>query len=258
MKRREFLAASALAGMAPMGQTAMAQTDQQTQFVEWRIYTAPFGDGRKRLLDFLQGAAVPAWNRLGINPVGVFNVTFGPNQSSVHVLLPHSSMDSVWHSETRLLEDGAFLQAAESFMALPSKDPGYWRIESSLLKCFSHMPRIEPPDTAKSRIFEIRIYESHNEIKGKKKIHMFNEGGEIEIFRKSGLKPVLFAETIVGPRRPNLVYMLTFADMAEREKGWGVFRVHPGWLALKDKPEYADTVCNINDHILSPAPFSQI
>jgi hypothetical protein len=258
MKRREFLATGALAGMAPVGQSALGQVNQQSQIVEWRIYTAPFGDGRKRLLEFLQGAAVPAWNRLGINPVGVFNVTFGPNQSSVHVLLPHGSMDSVWQTENRLLEDGVFVKAAESFMALPSKDPGYWRIESSLLKCFSHMPRIEPPDATKPRIFEVRIYESHNERKGKKKIHMFNEGGEIEIFRKSGLKPVLFAETIVGPRRPNLVYMLTFADMAEREKGWGAFRVHPDWLALKDKPEYADTVCNINDHILSPAPFSQI
>lgn len=258
MKRREFLAAGALAGMVPVGQTAQAQQKQQTQIIEWRHYSAPFGDGRKRLLDFLKEAAVPAWNRLGITPVGVFNVTFGPNQSSVHVLLPHANMDSVVHTESRLLEDAAFLRAAESFMALPSKDPGYWRIESSLLKCFSHMPGIEPPDTGKSRLFEVRIYESHNEVKGKKKIQMFNEGGEIEIFRKSGLTPVLFAETIVGPRRPNLIYMLTFADMAAREKSWGVFRTHPDWLALKDKPEYADTVCNINDHILSPAPFSQI
>ena len=48
-------------------------------------------------------------------------------------------------------------------------------------------------------MFEIRIYENHNRIKGDLKVEMSNEGGEIEIFRDVGLHPVFFGKTLVGP-----------------------------------------------------------
>jgi hypothetical protein len=258
MNRREFIAAGSLAGLAPLQTVANPEKASNHQFLELRHYMGPYGDGRKRMLDFLKDAAVPAWNRLGVAPVGVLTVLYGPNQSSVYVLMPHKNLDSVLATESQLLADPVFQKDSESFMNLTSKDPGYWRIESSLLKCFSHMPHVEAPDITKARLFELRTYESHNELKSKKKIQMFNEAGEIEIFRKTGLTPVFFAETIIGPKRPNLQYMLSFSDMTERDKNWDVFRKHPDWLSLKDKPEYADTVCNITDVILQPANFSQI
>ena len=40
----------------------------------------------------------------------------------------------------------------------------------------------------------------------KKKIEMFNEVGEIAIFKKTGLQPVFFGETIIGPKLPNHFY----------------------------------------------------
>jgi hypothetical protein len=258
MKRREFMAVTSLAGLGTLPAVSSATDKSESDFIEWRHYIGPYTDGRKRMLDFLKDAAVPAWNRLGLAPIGVFTVLYGPNQSSVYVLLPHKTIESVIKTESLLSMDADFINASASFMSLSSKDPGYWRIESSLLQCFSHMPQIEAPDTAKPRLFELRIYESHNEIKSRKKIQMFNQGGEIEIFRKTGFKPVFFAETIVGPKRPNLHYMLSFGDMTERDKTWAVFRNHPDWLALKDLPEYSDTVCNITDLILQPANFSQI
>ena len=61
----------------------------------------------------------------------------------------------------------------------------YARIESSLLSPFSGMPKLVKPDASKPRLLNLRIYESHNERAGKKKIEMFNKG-EIEIFAASG------------------------------------------------------------------------
>jgi hypothetical protein len=49
---------------------------------------------------------------------------------------------------------------------------------------------------------------------------MFNEGGEIAIFRRTGLAPVFFGEALVGSKIPNLTYMLGFDDMEALEKGW--------------------------------------
>ena len=129
--------------------------------------------------------------------------------------------------------------------------------ESSLMAAFKGLPKLVVPEK-KKRLFELRIYQSHNIKASKKKIEMFNEGGEIEVFKKTGLNPVFFGETIVGPRQPNLHYMLTFADMADRDKNWSVFIASPEWKALSSNPEYRDTVSNITDIILQPTGYSQI
>ncbi|RPJ63014.1 MAG: NIPSNAP family protein, partial [Acidobacteria bacterium] len=101
-------------------------------------------------------------------------------------------------------------------------------------------------------------YESHHGMMAKKKVEMFNEGGEIAIFRKTGLQPVFFGETLVGPRMPNLTYMVVFPDWAAREKAWDTFRNDPDWKKLSADPKYADTVSNITDLILRPTAYSQV
>ena len=123
---------------------------------------------------------------------------------------------------------------------------------------FEDMPGLEIPVSNEGRIFELRIYESHSDIAGRKKIDMFNEGGEIAIFRKTGLSPVFFGETLFGPSMPNLTYMLGFTSMAERDAAWQRFIDDPEWHALRDQLIYKDTVSNITDFILRPTSFSQI
>jgi hypothetical protein len=87
---------------------------------------------------------------------------------------------------------------------------------------------------------------------------MFNNAGEIQIFRDTGLTPVFFGETLFGRLMPNLTYMLVFNDMADRDKRWEAFRSSERWAAIKDLEEYKDTVSNITDIILRPAKCSQI
>jgi len=108
------------------------------------------------------------------------------------------------------------------------------------------------------RILELRVYEGHSVKANKKKIEMFNEGGEIALFKKTGLTPVFFGETLIGPKLPNLSYMLAFEDMADRDKRWQVFRDDPEWKRMNQDPAYKDTASNITDIILRPAAYSQI
>ena len=129
------------------------------------------------------------------------------------------------------------------------------------MKNFKGMPELEVPDAVKGvkgRIFELRTYESHNRMKSTRKIEMFNEGGEIEIFRNVGLHPVFFAETLAGPLMPNLVYMLSFTDMGQRDANWKKFSSDPGWDKLKKNERYKGTVSAITDVILSASAVSQI
>jgi hypothetical protein len=128
-----------------------------------------------------------------------------------------------------------------------------------VLLAFEGMPALEAPGK-KERIFQLRTYESHSEAAAKKKIEMFNKAGEIAIFRRCGLKPVFFGETITGLRMPNLTYMLTFPNDDARKEAWGKFRTDPEWLKLRQMDEYADKniVSKIWNRILKPAPYSQI
>jgi len=91
------------------------------------------------------------------------------------------------------------------------------------------------------------------------KVQMFHSG-EFEIFRNAGFHMVFFGDTLAGPRLPNLTYMLSFADSAELDAKWDVFRNDPAWKKLSADPRFAyeAIVSNITNLILSPLDFSQV
>jgi hypothetical protein len=174
------------------------------------------------------------------------------------VLLVHGSLESVVAAKRLLSSDADYRKAAASVLDAPKSDPAYERVESILMLAFEAIPKLEIPTKAASRIFQLRIYESHNSLAGKKKIEMFNTAGEIAVFRKVGMDPVFFGESLIGPKLPNLTYMLGFDDMEAKEKAWSKFRVDPDWLKLKANAYYKDTVSNITNIMLRPASCSQI
>ena len=267
MKRREFVAASCLAGLAPLAGAARAEGApgrSNKEYIELRLYLLESPQKQKALLDFFGEAFVPALNRLGIAPVGVFTVL--PQEGSsiteetpnVYVVLPHKSIESAVTTSARLMADQEYLKAGAAVLDAPKSEPAYTRIESSLLIAFDEMPRLEAPVKQESRLFQLRIYESHSAKMGQRKVEMFNSGGEIAIFRRTGLLPVFFGQSLVGDKLPNLTYMVGFEDMEANEAAWAAFRADPGWLKLRADPYYKDTVSNITNIFLRPAPCSQI
>ena len=80
----------------------------------------------------------------------------------------------------------------------PADKPAYQRIESSLLLAFKGMPALDIPVQSPGCAFQLRIYESPSVKTGQKKIEMFNDAGEIDIFRRVGLHPVFFGEALIG------------------------------------------------------------
>ena len=263
MNRREFLAASAVAGAAPLSgiEALQAQQGADRHFLEIRRYHLGYGAKQRAFNTFMGEVAVPAMNRAGVGPIGAFTVTYGENAPSLILLLTHRNMDSVVGLRERLAADAEYNRAGASVLGTALADPAFVRVESSLLRAFSHMPTVEPAPGVSGntpRIYELRTYESHSDAAALLKRKMFNEGGEIAIFRKTGLRPVFFGETIIGDRMPNLTYMLTFPDMAARDAAWAVFTADPEWRTLSADPEYRDTVSTISDIILRPTAFSQV
>ena len=258
MQRRDFLTSSVLlAAPTPAPRRA-------PEWYELRRYQLRTGQ-TKVLNDFLSEVALPALHRLGIGPVGVFETTVGPEMPALHLLIPHESPAALATVPARLAADPAYKKgaAALAYQGATAAQPAYLRMDSALLCAFERFPRLEPPDgphSGQPRLFELRTYESPGEATHLRKIEMFSKLGELEIFRRCGLTPVFFARTVVGPRQPSFTYLLTFPDMAAREKAWAAFRADPEWQKLRAAPGYTDAeiVSNISDQLLRPAGYSQI
>ena len=265
MKRREFLKTSLVASAAAAATTSLAQTpgeksESTREFYELRLYQLRQGPMLGRFDKFYRDVAVPAWNRAGVSTVGVFDVMIGPDQPTKYVLLPFASWDTMNAAREKFESDKAVLES--EFANLPPTDPGYIRKQSSVLLAFKSVPKLEIPvqtKEKKSRIFELRTYEAHSRKANKKKVEMFDVG-ETDIFRRTGLQPVFFGESLVGTNLPSLTYMLVFDDMATRDKNWGQFGGHPDWKKLSTTPGYtnAEILTNITSVFLRPTGYSQV
>lgn len=232
------------------------------EYYELRLYHLRRGPEQERMTSFLRDAWLPAMKRIGVGPIGVFEVLVGSASPTIYILIPHQSLNALVAAEETLAKDSEFASKGAPFINAPASDPSYVRMESSLMSAFEGMPRLEVPDFGAKqggRIFELRTYESHSRKAHETKIKMFNEG-EIAIFRRTGLKPVFFGSTLVGPQMPQLTYMISFESQESRSRNWAVFVSDPEWQKLKSTPGYADSeiVSNITNILLKPSPLSEI
>lgn len=274
MKRRDFVSAAMATGGAWLAAGAGPAASQGTgagrapeppaEYYELRRYRLRRGPAQGIVDTYFRTAALPAWQRAGVGPIGVFTVMIGADSPTFHVLLVHKSLDSIAALPERLAADAEYQKAAAPYVNAEATAPAFVRIESSIMRPFESVPKLEPPFGGgeagrRSRIFELRLYESHSEKAAKKKIEMFNIG-EVALFRRAGLKPVFFGETLVGPNMPNLTYLLVYEDMAARDKYWSAFSADPEWRKLSATPGFTDPeiVSSISNTYLRPTGYSQI
>ena len=265
MERRQFLAASVAASALAVAGNVEARAGVALvgrEYYQLRRYGLLSGPQTKLTESYFGDALIPALARMGVGPVGVFRVDIGPETPAFYLLIPGVSAQSLAELDLHLVEDAGFMKAAEPFWSATAAAPAFQRIESSLMVAFTGWPKITPPASAATkgkRIFQLRTYESPSNGDHVRKVEMFHSG-EFEIFLKAGFHPVFFGDTLIGSRTPNLTYMLSFADQAELEAKWNLFRDDPNWKKLSASPRFASDqlVTNITNLILSPLSCSQI
>jgi hypothetical protein len=271
MKRRDFIATAAVAGV-----TAAVVTDVDArpfvnqnakparQFIELRTYHVKNDENKKILTDTIDGALIPALKRNGIGTVGAFtwhNEINGNDkafENVVFVVIQHPTTNTFLDLPQRLLADKTFVKAAAPVLDVPLAKSVYETYESSLLYAFSVIPSIEKPVKSDTRFYQMRCYKSFNLDRNAWKIHMFAAGGELKIFRKYGLQPVFFGETVFGQRMPNLTYMVGFETQDAQKEAWNKFGSSPEWNELKSKPEYKETATSIVNLFLKPTKGSML
>jgi hypothetical protein len=263
MNRRHFVRSAIVSGAAlgtsPIIATRENSRGKSQQWYELRTYLFA-NDAQRQLTDtYLKQALLPALNRVGIDNVGVFAELQPQGTACLFLLIPYPTPAALPEIAEKLARDTAYASTGAPYLNAPPANPAYDRIDSSLLRAFAHMPGMELPEK-KERIFELRRYESPSEAAGLKKIDMFNNAGEIDIFKKVGARPVFFGETMIGGRRPNLTYMLCFDNMEAHDAHWKAFVNDPEWKKISAMPEYSDAllISKIVRTFLTPTPYSQV
>ena len=259
MHRRDFLAGTLAASALTLSPAAEAQasTARPREFYQLRRYTMQSGPQVAMTEKYISEALIPALAKRG-GPVGAFRLDIGPETPTFYVLIPIPAAAAAGTLELDLAQDSDYVKAAEPFWSAPATSPAFLRIDSSLLAAFEGWPRITPPAKGK-RIFQLRTYESPSYRDHVVKVQMFHSG-EFEIFRNAGFHMVFFGDTLIGQRMPSLTYMLSFADSADLDAKWEVFRNDPAWKKLSADPRFAfePIVSNITNLVLSPLAASQI
>jgi len=267
MQRRSFVKGSLISGAAAAIAPAVTMAQSKpvkdkipyVEHYELRVYTFKDENQQKITEDFYRDVFVPLIKQNRYEPVGVFTELHPAGQTKLFVLIPYNTYV---HAEGQyyFLEDNKdYWARGAAYLNAPANTPAFEHLETSMLKAFKRTPIKQLPPR-EQRIFELRQYKSASEAAGKKKIEMFNDQGEIAIFKRLGFKPVFFAETIYGDNRPNLTYMITFKDLDDKAAHWKSFVDDPEWKKISSVPEYADAllVSKITSTMLVPTDYSGI
>ena len=241
-------------------QSITAADGAQPQFYELRVYTTHSERQQKLVSDYWQNAAIPAYNRMGNQPVGVFTELEDSATNKIYVLIPFDSPTAFPAIPARLAADSDYQKAAAEYLGVPKSDPAYVRFQSSLLVAFDGMKKLALPPSATEKkpwLFELRIYESPSESKGINKVQMFNSG-EIPLMQEVGLSPVFFAQTLIGSQMPCLIYMVSGENRDDHKQHWKGFFDAPIWKKLSSDPQYKDNVSKVISTFLKRTSASQI
>jgi len=238
------------------------QVGAQTQeYYQLKTYTFDSDAQQELTDDYLKNAFLPALKAFDIKNVGVFKPrpTDSVTPKKTYVLIPFASLVQFRLLDDALTANTEYQNKGKAYLQAPHDKPPYHRIESVLMKAFSDMPLMQASmldGPRKERIYELRSYEGATEELYKKKVDMFNAGGEVTLFDRLGFNAVFYAEVLAGPTMPNLMYMTTHANQKAIDMNWKALVDSPEWTKLKVMPKYQNTVSKNVTLFLYPTEYS--
>jgi NIPSNAP len=236
---------------------AQQATNNVREYYLIQIYHCSSNQQIKGIDNYLQNTYLPYLHKAGIQKIGVFAPIINDTavDKKLYVWVPMQSLNVLDKLDQGIELIDPFgknevvdLQNADS--SLP-----YTRIERIVTKSFKYQTQFEKTSSltkSPDRIYEYRSYESPTENAHLRKVHMFNEGGEITLFKRLNFNAIFYAKAIVGDRMPNLIYMTSFNNMADRDEHWKAFSASPEWQSISNMPKYLKSV-NRNETVLMTA-----
>jgi len=81
----------------------------------------------------------------------------------------------------------------------------------------------------------------------------------LALWEKHGIRQAGFFTTMIGESNQELIYLLAWESLAEREKKWSAFIADPEWKAAREETEKDGAiVATLANSILQPTAFSSV
>jgi hypothetical protein len=256
MKR--FIAA--LFVMASLPLALFAKEKNAKSYYEATVYHFAT-DKQGSLIDgYLENSFLPALHQLGLK-AGVFRPIANDTakDKTVFVLVEHPTFQSILDTRGKLRALVPTLGSSKDFTGTPYDAPAFNRKEISILEAWPKALKLKEPNLKSPKaehVYEWRSYESATEDLHVNKVQMFNEGGEVDLFERLNFNAIFYSSVIAGARMPNLVYLTSFENLADRDAHWKTFGDDPFWKKLSSSPEYQHNVSKADIILLKALPYS--
>lgn len=210
---------------------------------------------------YLKKTYLPTLHKMGIEKIGVFTSVDIDTavDKRLYIILPIKKLQQLQIIRTALTKDTFATNDTSSYIIAAYNTPPYERLETIVLKSFEKMPFLQTPQLTNpliDRVYELRSYEAATDQLFHQKVKMFNAGGEVALFARLQFNAVFYAEVLAGSKMPNLMYMTTFNNKAERDTHWKNFGADAEWKTLSSLPEYQHTVSKADIFFLRPTNYS--
>ena len=267
MNRRKFLVRDmpaatlglAAAWRSPFAANSIGDMPMTTTYFEFHYIHLQNGSQVLRMAKWLETRLLPTCQKHGFGPMGFFNVAVGPNLPTAMIIFSYPSLSEMEAQWGKLNADADYAAAVAD---LERDEPAFHRTEAMLLRStpFCQPLAATPAGDPPHKLYELRIYESPTNRQLGYLHDRFGKAGEIDIFHKSGIHPVLYADTVFGPNQPNMAYLIPFESEAHREKAWAAFNADPDWVKIRAESVQhgGEIVRNITNMFLTPASFSML
>lgn len=81
----------------------------------------------------------------------------------------------------------------------------------------------------------------------------------LKLWERHGIRQAGFWTTLVGESNQEVIYLLAWDSMGEREQRWNAFQSDPDWLEQRARTERdGPIVANIASSFLQPTAFSSV
>ncbi len=233
MQRRSFLE---MAGALSAGASGAAAAPAGVpKYFLLEQYFLKNGTQGARIAAYLQAGPLEAARRLKIpGPLAVLEALVAPHMPQVACVTAFTSLEEMNEMRKKRAGDEKF-QAALAEWEKGEEAP-YEHYSEVLLEAAAYQPPLiqDLMYREQPRVFELRVYHSPTE-RQLKLLHERFAGPEIQIFHRCGIRPVLYSSTLIGPQKPNLVYLTPFDNLAAREKAWAAFGADPEWVKVRSE-----------------------
>lgn len=252
---------SAFSALLFFSGTTIAQKKNKGEVYQLETYYFSTPQQEAVIDNYLKAAYLPALHQYGLKKIGVFKPIANDtaNNKIVFVLIPFANWKQASDIPQKLQDNEAYKTEASAFLGAPFDAPAYKRKEITLIRAFSMAPKMELPDLTApltGRVYELRSYESASDNLYKNKVQMFNEGGEVALFKRLGFNAIFYGDVLAGCKMPNLMYMTSFNSLEDRNKLWEIFKADPEWKSLSGNPAYQHNVSKADIILTRPAAYS--